>query len=518
MSIIVVPRQAARYEGGARKWTRDEPNSTHLITSASPITVPPFTVSIWIKRTIDMSGDDHCIWQIEDDGQTSEYFRLTTNTGTNDIRFIAASSGSDDFIITKDTVLNVWHQVVIVVAAINSRKGYIDGGSEASDTKTQNISTTRMSIGREGDSTPDDGWEGFLHDLCLWNVAFTVADVKALFDQKVRGDQFKRYKDKIGLYSPLGRSLRDYGPRGLTITDITPVAGVKSFQSDVGPPLRDPPREYILVPDVVGVPIKTADLPQDVRITSTATANLGQGVRIQRTLTATLDQGFRTFVDPTTTTIVQGVRVLERETADLPQGLRVVGIGIETDTILQGVRIQVTATADLNQALLIQINPTQTVAQGVRIQTTPTADQPQGVRISSGATSDLPQSVLITSVATANLSQGVAIQAAGQGMEVIAQSVLITSVATSTITQETRIQVVATADLPQSVVIAARATQTLPQSVRIKAVATANLNQGVRVNNPLFGKKLFVEDVSFLRRDVTDDSFITREINDDSFL
>ena len=84
---------------------------------------------------------------------------------------------------TTTASVDTWHHILAVLDT-DSREVWLDGGGYDQDTETGkntipgNFDTT--SIGRQGDVSPGDQWDGRLAEMAVWNVRLTAAHALAL--------------------------------------------------------------------------------------------------------------------------------------------------------------------------------------------------------------------------------------------------------------------------------------------------------------------------------------------------
>lgn len=77
---------------------------------------------------------------------------------------------------------NRYHQAAAVFVSNTERYAYIDGGSVGSDTTDlAPSSTSRTSIGRSGDSTPEDYFSGKIYYIFLYNRVLSAYEIAQLY-------------------------------------------------------------------------------------------------------------------------------------------------------------------------------------------------------------------------------------------------------------------------------------------------------------------------------------------------
>ena len=151
-----------------------------------PVTTYPCTISAWYKPANTTSN--HSIVYL---GSTTDARRLLLyRTRSLDGNVMRASSipdgggsGSDATGSTAITDTTRWYHVAAVFASSTSRKVYVDGVIEATDTTA--IATTslnRYAIGARGSPVPTWGLysNAKIAEVAVWNIALTDAEVLQL--------------------------------------------------------------------------------------------------------------------------------------------------------------------------------------------------------------------------------------------------------------------------------------------------------------------------------------------------
>lgn len=151
-----------------------------------PVTTYPCTISAWYKPANTTSN--HSIVYL---GSTTDARRLMLyRTRSLDGNVMRASSipdgggsGSDATGSTAITDTTRWYHVAAVFASSTSRKVYVDGVLEATDTTA--ITTTslnRYAIGARGAPVPTWGVyaNAKIGEVAIWNVALSDAEIRVL--------------------------------------------------------------------------------------------------------------------------------------------------------------------------------------------------------------------------------------------------------------------------------------------------------------------------------------------------
>ena len=166
--------------------------ATQLVASSSEyfevdtipdVVAPPISVCAWVYSDSNPTSNDFCAFQMGDKDVSNKYFRLGYDDVTTDgaARW-TANDGTSRFCISSAVApQNEWHHLLGVEAASNDRRVYLNGGSKGTDTNSSTPNNIdRTSIGREGDSTPGDYWNGRLAEVAVWSAALTDDEARML--------------------------------------------------------------------------------------------------------------------------------------------------------------------------------------------------------------------------------------------------------------------------------------------------------------------------------------------------
>lgn len=120
-----------------------------------------------------------------DVGSGSQYLSLEINAaGSNRILARTRSGLISDALTTATYNINTWnHAVAVFDNDADDRKIYLNGGNLVTNSDAQGFPDdwNITSIGRLGDSSPDDEFSGAIAEYAMWNVALTAANVAELF-------------------------------------------------------------------------------------------------------------------------------------------------------------------------------------------------------------------------------------------------------------------------------------------------------------------------------------------------
>ncbi len=184
----------------------DDASSEYLENDSGIISDVPLTIAAWIYSDDIASADDQTIIFVGDKDATNAHWILRYDaTEVGD--FITArhrtSAGTTEAIAGAVTV-NTWHHTAAVFASDTSRTAFFDGsaGSEDTASQTGSITPDRISIGRAGDSSPDNYFSGRLAEAAVWDVALTATEIASL--SKGYSPLFIRPQNLV-FYAPLIR-------------------------------------------------------------------------------------------------------------------------------------------------------------------------------------------------------------------------------------------------------------------------------------------------------------------------
>ena len=206
-----------------------EPNvSTNYYKYATvPLSSFPCTVAAWVYPT-DTRDNDWNILQIQDDASSSNYMRLNLSenidagvVGRIQIFVNPAAGGGSNSIAfsTAQVTYNAWNHAAATVTDASNRAAFLNGGNKGTSTATPYDLTwanlDSISIGSERDSTPDDGWDGNLAHVAVWNVVLSDAEIALL----AKGyPHYMMRPGNLKFYAPLYTALGTSQPEWITGT------------------------------------------------------------------------------------------------------------------------------------------------------------------------------------------------------------------------------------------------------------------------------------------------------------
>lgn len=174
---------------------------------ASPVIATyPFTMACWFWS--DDATVDQVLVSVADNGGGTNYHILqAAGTLVGDPIRARSRNGAANADTTAPFVANTWHHACGVFAANNDRRAYLDGANKGTDNTVSNDAGLDVtSIGRVGDSTPDDYVSGGIAEAAIWDVALSDGEVAGLATgveaRLIRPGALVAYWPLWGLHSP----------------------------------------------------------------------------------------------------------------------------------------------------------------------------------------------------------------------------------------------------------------------------------------------------------------------------
>lgn len=143
----------------------------------------PFTFSAWIKTAGPAAGtDDMVIVSIADPTYASKYYGICIRNYSSSYKpvIVARDRGSERVkSFNQNLADDTWHQVVGVFSSNDSRKLYIDGNytGESTSTVTFIANAINTNIGRWGDNTPSEYFNGMIDNVYIWDKALSDVEI-----------------------------------------------------------------------------------------------------------------------------------------------------------------------------------------------------------------------------------------------------------------------------------------------------------------------------------------------------
>ena len=148
-----------------------------LLSSSSPVTGPPFTISAWVIA--DVLGDD-AVCTIGDASASDQSFSMRVSSG-GAVRFrvddgTASSATSTTTFSTGDLI-----HMAVVEETTSLRHAYLNGGGKGTSTSTRTpTGIDEVAIGQRGGSNPGKFFNGTIGPVAIHNAALTDLEIAIL--------------------------------------------------------------------------------------------------------------------------------------------------------------------------------------------------------------------------------------------------------------------------------------------------------------------------------------------------
>lgn len=160
----------------------DDASTEYLEVNSPPATAAPFSMACWFRS--DSVALTQGLMSICDKDAANHIWglRAAGATGGDPVQLSALAGGAAASASTSSGYsANTWHHACGVETSSTSRAAFIDGGSKGTDTTSRSpAGADRISIAREGLSTPQLYLSGDVAEAAVWNVALTDAEVASL--------------------------------------------------------------------------------------------------------------------------------------------------------------------------------------------------------------------------------------------------------------------------------------------------------------------------------------------------
>lgn len=187
-------------------------SSQYLNVASGVVSDRPLTMMAWVNSTSYAASQSFCIVGV--DGSFDQRFLIYFTTGTGKMSAGEQDGASNFFSVPSaaSPTANIWHHVVGVFAAANSRSVFLDGVKATSTTSagTHPAAKNRTAIGASGFSGALAAYmNGRLAEVAIWNVALSDAEVAWLATGASPLTLIHRLAN-LKLYQPLIRSVNDF--------------------------------------------------------------------------------------------------------------------------------------------------------------------------------------------------------------------------------------------------------------------------------------------------------------------
>ncbi len=153
----------------------------------------PFTLAAWIKTDgFSNSNEDMVILNLADPSKSNRYYGIYIDADEDGVAGMKARKGSTKTNVgTTDVTDDEWHFIVGIFQSGNNRKLYVDGTLESTGNSYQsfNDDAERTVIGRWGDSSPGDYFNGNIDEVSLWDIALNSTQVNTYMNNPPSGSE-----------------------------------------------------------------------------------------------------------------------------------------------------------------------------------------------------------------------------------------------------------------------------------------------------------------------------------------
>lgn len=134
----------------------------------------PFTLSIWVKTT-DATAANHAALYLGD--ATFDHYYAVGTSATHIPQMIGRNTAVVATVGPSTVNEGMWHNLVAVYSAVNSRSFYVDGKLVGtSTTSVPAVTLTRFGVGALTRSTQTDAFSGMLDEVGMFDTALTGAE------------------------------------------------------------------------------------------------------------------------------------------------------------------------------------------------------------------------------------------------------------------------------------------------------------------------------------------------------
>ena len=187
----------------------DDASTEYMEKDAAPVTAYPLTMACWFYSD-DAAADQGLMSIIDKDAPDQWLAALHARGGIagDPVRASVRAGTQVNVVTTTGYSVNTWHHACGVFASTTSRDVFIDGDSKGSNTTSSSPSgVDRISVGRQGDSTPGNYMSGRIAEAAVWNVALNDFEIALLATpgitpNRIRPDNLRGYWPVWGLHSP----------------------------------------------------------------------------------------------------------------------------------------------------------------------------------------------------------------------------------------------------------------------------------------------------------------------------
>jgi len=155
------------------------------LNSTAEINEYPFTLSAWAKKIDD--GNNGTIVALTQIGVSDfRMYGLWINSSGQAEMIADDTSGSGGAILGGgNDITGGWHHIVGVFTSDSDKRLYVDGDNVVNITTSETFLTiSNIEVGRLGDSTPSDYFNGTIDEVVVWNRSLSSTEIKDLYKLK----------------------------------------------------------------------------------------------------------------------------------------------------------------------------------------------------------------------------------------------------------------------------------------------------------------------------------------------
>jgi hypothetical protein len=156
----------------------------YLQTSTPPVTTTPYSIALWFKAS---HGADYRVLASLDEGLGFDrtYMSLSSSSDTpanTPYGLVSSSVPTETFFTTTTSYSsNAWQHLLLVRAAANDHRVYLNGANKGTDTTSITpLTPDRFSIGARGDTSSGGWFAGLIAYAAVWDVALSDANAISL--------------------------------------------------------------------------------------------------------------------------------------------------------------------------------------------------------------------------------------------------------------------------------------------------------------------------------------------------
>lgn len=152
----------------------------YFLSTTTPITGPPFSVSMWFYAINLTTGGFP--WSLADGDTSTRYFAFLMNATSGNFHFrVNDGTSTDDATIASAISAGQWHHIFLEAAAIDSRSVWVDDGTPGTTGNSRTPSgIDRIGIGCNARSTTQTAMDARYAECGLWNRALSDGERAAL--------------------------------------------------------------------------------------------------------------------------------------------------------------------------------------------------------------------------------------------------------------------------------------------------------------------------------------------------